>query len=104
MAAIYLKPLDDGMARAGIALVRYMDDWVIMTTRRHQLRKGIRLIKQTLQQLKLSIHPDKTEMGKIDRGFTFLGYHHTRAGLPGTQVLVEQTALAGATGRLPLVL
>ncbi|MCP4465383.1 MAG: hypothetical protein GY813_01355 [Halieaceae bacterium] len=41
-------------------IVRYMDDWVIMTTRRHQLRKGIRLIKQTLQQLKLSTHPDKT--------------------------------------------
>jgi len=39
MAAIYLKPLDDGMARAGIALVRYMDDWVIMTTRRHHFRK-----------------------------------------------------------------
>ncbi|MCP4210209.1 MAG: hypothetical protein GY764_01905 [Halieaceae bacterium] len=60
MAVIYLKPLDDGVARAGIALVRYMDDWVIMTTRRHQFRKGIRPIKQTLHQLKLKTNPDKT--------------------------------------------
>ncbi|KZX59375.1 hypothetical protein A3709_13835 [Halioglobus sp. HI00S01] len=142
LAAIYLKPLDDVMDRAGIAYVRYMDDWVIMTPRRHQLRRGIRLIQQTLQQLKLNTHPDKTWVGKIDRGFTFLGYHHTRAGvtpakdtiarfreritklyeqgagrarigayatrwwrwvcagLLGTQVLVEQKALTGATGRL----
>ena len=27
LAAIYLKPLDDVMDRAGIAYVRYMDDW-----------------------------------------------------------------------------
>ena len=59
------------MDRAGIAYVRYMDDWVIMTPRRHQLRRGIRLIKQTLQQLKLSTHSDKTWEGKIDRGVRF---------------------------------
>ena len=80
-AALYLKPLDDAMDQAGIAYVRYMDDWVILTTSRHRLKRGIRLVNQTLNQLKLAQHPDKTWMGKIDRGFTFLGYHHTRAGL-----------------------
>lgn len=34
-AALYLKPLDDIMDQSGIAYVRYMDDWVILTTSRH---------------------------------------------------------------------
>jgi len=80
-AALYLKPLDDAMDRADIAYVRYMDDWVILTTSRHRLKRGIRLVNRTLNHLKLTKHPDKTGMGSIDRGFTFLGYHHTRAGL-----------------------
>ncbi|MCP3955746.1 MAG: reverse transcriptase, partial [Desulfobacterales bacterium] len=29
-ATLYLKPLDDAMDKAGIAYVRYMDDWVIL--------------------------------------------------------------------------
>ena len=81
LAAIYLKPLDDAMDKAQIAYVRYMDDWLILTTNRHKLRQGIALVNQVLNQLKVHQHPDKTWMGNIDRGFDFLGYHHTRAGL-----------------------
>lgn len=29
----------------------------------------------------LEKHPDKTFIGRIERGFDFLGYHFTRAGL-----------------------
>ena len=89
-AALYLKPLDDAMDKAGIAYVRYMDDWVIMTTSRHRLKRGIRVINQTLHKLKLAQHPDKTWMGKIDRGFTFLGYHHTRAGMMPAADTIER--------------
>ena len=38
-------------------------------------------MNQVLNQLKVTKHPDKTWMGKIDRGVDFLGYHHTPAGL-----------------------
>ena len=45
-------------------------------------------MNQTLNQLKLAQHPDKTWAGKVDRGFDFLGYHHTRAGLtPATDTI-----------------
>ena len=70
-AAIYLKPLDDAMDIAQIAYVRYMDDWIILTTNRHKLRKGIALVNQVLNQLKVTKHPNKTWMGKIDRGFAY---------------------------------
>ena len=82
-AALYLKSLDDAMDQAmnqgGIAYVRYMDDWVVLTSSRWKLRRCIRRINQILGMLKLYPHPDKTWMGQIDRGFDFLGYHHTRA-------------------------
>ena len=76
------------MDQSGIAYVRYMDDWVVLSTSRHRLKRGIRLVNQTLNQLKLAQHPDKTWAGKVDRGFDFLGYHHTRAGLtPATDTI-----------------
>jgi hypothetical protein len=34
-----------------------------------------------LGTLKLEKHPDKTFIGRIERGFDFLGYHFSRAGL-----------------------
>lgn len=90
LAAIYLKPLDDAVDQAGIAYVRYMDDWVILETSRWRLRRAIRLVNRTLSQLKLIKHPDKTWMGQIDRGFDFLGYHHTRAGCYPAQDTVNR--------------
>jgi len=46
-----------------------MDDWVILATNRHKLRKGIALVNRVLNQLTIDKHPDKTWMGKISRGF-----------------------------------
>ena len=63
-AAIYLKPLDDAIDKAQIA-------YIILTTNRHKLRKDIALVNQVLNQLKVTKHPDKTWMGKIDRGFAY---------------------------------
>lgn len=78
--ALYLKPLDDALDQAGFQFVRYMDDILILTPTRWRCRKACRLLNQVLGQLGLDKHPDKTWIGKLDRGFDFLGYHHTRAG------------------------
>ena len=51
------------------AFIEMRDDWIILTTNRHKLRKGIALVNQVLNQLKVTKHPNKTWMGKIDRGF-----------------------------------
>ena len=56
LAAIYLKPLDDAMDKAQIAYVRYMDDWLSLTTNRHKRRQGIALVNQVLNQLKVHQH------------------------------------------------
>jgi len=52
-----------------------MDDWVILApTRWKELRVAIRLVNETLAELKLSSTPDKTFIGRVSRGFDFLGY------------------------------
>ena len=75
MGAIYLKPLDDAVAETGLFYARFMDDWVIVAQSRWKLRKAVRIVNQTLSRLKVEKHPDKTFIGRAEKGFDFLGYH-----------------------------
>ena len=65
MAALYLKPLDDAMARKNIFYTRFMDDWVILAQTRQPLRRAIKTVHQIMAELKLKLHPDKTEVGRL---------------------------------------
>jgi hypothetical protein len=58
-----------------------MDDWVVLVSTRWKLRKAIKLVNQTLAELKVEEHPDKTLIGRIERGFDFLGYRFSSAAL-----------------------
>lgn len=51
-----------------------MDDWIVLATTRRHLRRAVRITHQILEALKLRTHPDKTFIGRIERGFDFLGY------------------------------
>lgn len=77
MAALYLLPLDTLMTQKGMFYyLRYMDDIIVLCKTRWQLRCAVALINKLLSQLKLSKAPDKTFIGKIDKGFDFLGYRY----------------------------
>ena len=39
-----------------------------------------RVLNQTFNELRLEQHPDKTLIGRTERGFDFLGYHFEAAG------------------------
>lgn len=69
------------MAELGCFYVRYMDDWVILTPTRWKLRRAIRAVNQVMNQLQVEKHPDKTFIGRIARGFDFLGYFFSGEGL-----------------------
>ena len=90
MGAFYLKLLDERVEKTGLAYARFMDDWVILAPTRWKLRAAIRLVNQTLAELKLRQHPDKTFIGRISRGFDFLGYAFTPAGLDAAPQTVER--------------
>jgi len=81
IGAFFLNALDQAAAKLGMFYIRFMDDILILAPSRWQLRRAVRLVNQTLGMLNLEKHPDKTFIGKIERGFDFLGYHFSLAGL-----------------------
>ena len=74
MGALYLKQLDDSMEKTGLFYARFMDDWVVIAPTRWKLRSAVRIVNETLNLLKVEQHPDKTFIGRVERGFDFLGY------------------------------
>ncbi|WP_166482665.1 reverse transcriptase domain-containing protein [Scytonema sp. UIC 10036] len=92
IGALYNKLLDDKMAAMGCFYVCYMDDWVVLAPTRWALRRAIKVTNQELAGLKLEMHPDKTFIGQVARGFDFLGYRFALQGLGVARVTVERFA------------
>jgi RNA-directed DNA polymerase len=69
-------------ASAGLGtLVRYADDFVVLTTSRQRAEEARRRIETTLAGLGLRLHPDKTRIVCLkdgEDGFDFLGFHHRK--------------------------
>jgi len=78
------------MARLGSVSVRYMDDWVVLAPTRWKLRMAIRAVNQVMARLRVRQHPDNTIIGRIARGFDFLGYRFSVAGLVVARQTVER--------------
>jgi RNA-directed DNA polymerase len=75
LANIYLNPLDHLLADAGIAMVRYADDFVILCRSRAEAEQALAKVKQWVEDNGLTLHPTKTRIvdARTD-GFDFLGY------------------------------
>jgi len=84
MAAFFLHELDERMERTGLFYVRFMDGFLVLAPSRWKLRRAVKAINEVLGTLRLEKHPDKTFIGRIERGFDFLGYHFSRDGLKMT--------------------
>ena len=93
LGAVYLTPLDRAMERLqprhDIRYQRFMDDYLIFAPTRHKLKAALRCMYRVLEQLKLTVHPDKRSIGTTHRGFYFLGYciHPDRLLRPALQSL-----------------
>lgn len=76
LGAIALIPLDKAMDQIkGIFYTRYMDDWLVLTKTNTALRKVIKKTHDVMNRLKLQLHPTKTYIGKIRKGFNFLAFY-----------------------------
>ncbi len=47
------------------------------------------MLNQTFDELKLEKHPDKTVIGRVEKGFDFLGYHISPEGLSLAKKTIE---------------
>jgi RNA-directed DNA polymerase len=75
LANIYLDPLDHEMAAAGIAMIRYADDFVILCRSREDAEAALSRVQEWVQANGLTLHPTKTRI--VDartEAFQFLGY------------------------------
>ena len=79
IGAPILSELDQRFRKDGLFYMRYMDD--ILTPTRWKLHRAVQALNQSLAEAKLEKHPYKTFVGRIEKGFDFLGYHFNPEGL-----------------------
>lgn len=102
LGAVALHAWDQAMSKLGVVHARFMDDLIVLTKTRAKLKRVIRVTHQILKELKLKLHPDKTYIGRISKGFDYLGFHlkppEARVSLPcllraaaKARLLFEQT-------------
>ena len=54
--------------------IRCMDDWLVLAKTRWQLRRIVKAMHQVMKKLKFKLVMDKIYIGRIHKGFDFLGY------------------------------
>ena len=76
LSNVYLDPLDHLMAQAGIEMVRYADDFVLLCRTPATASQALELVRTWVADNGLTLHPTKTKVvdARTD-GFDFLGYH-----------------------------
>ena len=87
--ALYLNALDRAFEnRKGIFYRRYQDDIIILVSNKRQYTKARKRVFTILQGLRLKLSPHKSKMGRLKKGFHFLGvdFGVTRISQRQTQV------------------
>ncbi|SUC32114.1 Retron-type reverse transcriptase [Providencia rettgeri] len=83
MGAFHLTQMDTYFAQKRVHYVRYMDDFVLLTQTRGQLRKAIRQLNQWFAAYGFTQHPDKTVIGRVAKGVDWMGAWLTDHGITG---------------------
>jgi RNA-directed DNA polymerase len=76
LSNVYLDPLDHLVARSGLEMVRYADDFVILCRSALEASRALELVREWVSDNGLTLHPTKTKVVDVrTEGFDFLGYH-----------------------------
>ncbi len=76
LSNIYLNPLDHQMAAAGLAMVRYADDFAIPCRSQAEAEQARAQVRQWCEAEGLTLHPGKTRIVDVrQEGVDFLGDH-----------------------------
>lgn len=82
MGALHLYDMDAHFSRQqGIHYARYMDDVIILAKSRWSLRKQTRQLMQWFSEYGFEAHPDKTFIGRTEKGFDWMGAWLTHEGV-----------------------
>ncbi len=81
-------PFPDNQRTATVQHFRHSDILIFAPTR-WKLRRAVKTLNETFTALKLEKHPNKTFIGRIEKGFDFLGYQFGPNGLSVAKKTVE---------------
>lgn len=75
LSNLYLDPLDHLMARLGFEMVRYADDFVILSRSMEDAERALAEVQSWVTEHGLTLHPTKTRIvdSRVE-SFSFLGY------------------------------
>ena len=74
LANIYLHPFDQMLVDAGLALVRYADDFIILAESERKAEQAGDQAEEALRQRGMRPNPDKTRIVALHDGISFLGF------------------------------
>ena len=63
--------------------VRYMDDFLFLSPRRWPVRRCVQQLRDYFDFAGFECHPDKTQLGRVDKGFDWLGVWFNATGPTG---------------------
>ena len=75
LANLYLDEVDHLLDGPEGRLVRYADDFVVLSKRRADAQAAMDRATALLGERGLTLHPAKTRIGRFDEGFWFLGHY-----------------------------
>jgi len=73
LANLCLDAFDERLLGAGLKLVRYSDDFVVLSKSRKAAQDALELTAEALAQLRLKLKDGKTQLVRASEGFRFLG-------------------------------
>jgi CRISPR-associated protein Cas1 len=73
LANFFLSDFDLALEEAGLKLIRYADDFLILARDRSQATGGLEIARAHLDQLHLQLNDRKTVIASFEDGFHFLG-------------------------------
>jgi len=79
LANVYLDDFDEAIEDAGLKLVRYADDFVVLAKSKSQIEAAQAFVDLLLETMGLELHPDKTRITNFQQGFHFLGHTFVRS-------------------------
>jgi group II intron reverse transcriptase/maturase len=83
LANFYLDEFDRCLRQAGIPLVRYADDFLVLARTPFDLDEARRVVETALRKLGLELSPEKTRATRFEQWFQFLG-----ADIQGDRILL----------------
>lgn len=75
---LYLHPFDKAMQKPGVQLIRYADDFVILSRHKAAVRAARHWAGINLKRLGLQLHAQKTHITSFEEGFRFVGWFFVR--------------------------